>query len=327
LIAAQKVNAGDGVSEAGLECLVVKTNTLEATVLPELGGKVASLRYKGMELLQAPLRAYALRTPGMAFEASDASGMDECLPSVAACTVKTAGGMVQIPDHGEFWQRPCAVERRCGCEVKLTATGGVFPLRLERTLRVEGSGLRIDYRLENVGEVEVPYVWSAHPLFAVEEGDAIVLPESVRELIVEGSAAGRLGAKGSVVTWPVAETRGGARVDLSRAGKPGDEVGDKVYGACPLSSLADGWAAIERRQAGVRVQVGFDAVLTPHLGLWFCYGGWPEGQEKRQQCVALEPCSAPVDSLAEALERGWARILAPGQAAKWWMTIAVSELL
>lgn len=311
--------------------LIVKTDTLEVTVLPELGGKIASLRYKGrgpgLDLLQAPLREYALRTPGMAFDESDASGFDECLPTVSACTIAGAAGEVQVPDHGEIWQMPWAYDQRGERELRLTATGRLFPLRLERTLTVEGSTLRIGYRLENVGEVEAPYVWSAHPLFAVDEGDRIVLPESVKELKVEDSARNRVGAKGDVVAWPVAETPHGGMVDLSRAGKLSDGVGDKVYAVAPT----DGWAEIERRRRGVRVRVEFDVERAPHLesylGLWLCYGGWPEGQANRQQCVALEPCTAPVDSLAEALEKGWAKRLAPGQADFWRVRIAVSELL
>ena len=311
------------MSGLDLDRLILKTDTLEATVLPALGGKVASLRYGGFELLQGPLREYAPRTPGMRFEDSDASGFDDCLPTVAGCSIETDQGPVEVPDHGEFWQLASTVEQRGEREVSLAATGRGVPLRLERRLMVEGSTLRVEYRLENVGTAAAPYLWSAHPSFAVDEGDATVLPKSVHEVTVEGSAHGRLGAKGTVVQWPVAEMPSGERLDLSRAGKPTDEVGDKVFGAAPQA----GWAAIERRRVGVRVQVGFDAARTPYLGLWLCYGGWPEGRTKRQQCVGLEPCTAPADSLAEALERGWARVLAPGQVTQWWMTIGVSELL
>ena len=305
------------MSELAFERVVLKTNTLEATVLPELGGKVASLRFGEIELLQGPLREFARRTPDVRFDESDASGFDECLPTVAACSV----GAAVLPDHGEFWQLPCAVEQHSEREVRLTATGRVYPLRLERRLTVEGSTLRVDYRLENVGDVATPYLWSAHPSLVVDAGDVIVLPESVKELTVEGSAHMRLGPKGGVAKWPVAEMPGGGRVDLSHAGKPTDEVGDKVFAA-----PSEGWAAVERRRAGVRVKVEFDAEVIPYLGLWLCYGGWPEGLANRQQCVGLEPCTAPVDSLAEALERGWARELAAGQVAHWWMTIAVSAL-
>ena len=83
------------------------------------------------------------------------------------------------------------------------------------------------------------------------------------------------------------------------AGNVSDNIGDKIYAAAP----PEGWCAIERRSAGLRVQVEFDPSLSPFLGLWLCYGGWPEGHPKRQYCVALEPCTAPVDSLATAMAR------------------------
>jgi galactose mutarotase-like enzyme len=307
------------MSGSGFDHLEMKTNTSAVEVLPALGGKISSLRWKGTELLQAPLRDYAVRTSAMGFEESDASGMDECLPSVAACTI---AGRVQIPDHGEFWRLPCEAERRGESEIRLTATGSALPLRLERTLKLEENTLRIGYRVENVGEAEAPYIWSAHPLFRVDEGDAITLPASVRQVAVEGSARGRLGTKGDVIEWPKAAGRDGGRVDLSRAGAMSDDTGDKLYAA----ASGEGWAEIERRRAGLRVRVGFDPAQTPYLGLWLCYGGWPEGQAVRQQCVALEPCTAPGDSLAEAIEGGWARALPPGQSAVWWMTIAVSGI-
>ncbi|MGB0122926.1 MAG: hypothetical protein WA419_01835 [Silvibacterium sp.] len=311
------------MNQQGFEVLLLKTDTLEVEMLPALGGKVSSLRRNGVELLQAPLRPYALRTAAMGFEASDASGFDECLPSVSECVIAGPSGEIGIPDHGEFWRLPCEVEQRGSNEARLTATGSVLPLRFERTLKLEGETLRLAYRLENVGEAEVGYAWSAHPLFCVDAGDLIVLPSSVDWVSVEGSAHERLGAKGTLHRWPIAEGRDGEKIDLSTAGNVSDDIGDKLYVTAP----EEGWAAIERRQVGLRVQVGFDPALCPYLGLWVCFGGWPEGQDRRQQCVALEPCTAAGDSLAEAVEKGWARRLAPGQSTLWWMTIAVTEIL
>jgi galactose mutarotase-like enzyme len=310
------------LNQQALECLVLKTDTLTVAVLPALGGKIASLRRDDVELLQAPLRPYAPRTAAMGFEESEASGFDECLPSVSACVIAGPSGEIRIPDHGEFWRLPCEVEQHRLGEVQLTATGSVLPLRLERTLKLEGESLRIAYRLENVGEVEVPYMWSAHPLFCVDPGDVIVLPPSVQQVSVEASAQDRLGAKGTLHRWPIAQLRDSEKADLSRAGNVSDNLGDKLYAAAP----AEGWAAIERHVRGLRVQVGFDPELCPYLGLWLCYGGWPQFHVRRQQCVALEPCTAPGDSLADALEKGWARMLAPGQSSLWWMTVSVTKI-
>ena len=82
------------MSESGVERVILKTDTFQVVVLPALGGKIASIVAlpKNVELMQQPLLPYAPRTMTMGFEESDASGFDECLPSVAACEVETAAG-------------------------------------------------------------------------------------------------------------------------------------------------------------------------------------------------------------------------------------------
>ena len=308
--------------------VALKTDTFSVEVLPALGGKVASMRKNGIELLQQPLLPYAARTLATAFEESDASGFDECLPSVSACDIDSPGGAVSVPDHGEFWRISHEAISLNDKEMRMVATGGVLPLRLERKLRLEqGSGrhkpdaLHIDYRLENVGRDEIRYAWSAHPLFAVDPGDSIHLPAEVRTVTVESSAHSRLGANRAVHPWPFAQTPAGEFINLDRVGHETDNVGDKLYVAAPAD---DGWAAIVRKTARLRVQVEFDPGLTPWLGMWLCYGGWPENKALRQYCVALEPCTSPVDSLASAMAAGQARTLAPGQCDFWWMRIVTT---
>ena len=68
------VNGGEGILLRAGDCTV--------TILPNLGGKIASILVSGHELLQAPLAAYAPRTKTMTFDAGDASGWDECLLAV-----------------------------------------------------------------------------------------------------------------------------------------------------------------------------------------------------------------------------------------------------
>ena len=307
--------------------LVLKADTFSVNVLPELGGKIASISRNGIELLQQPLLPYAPRNATMAFEESDASGFDECLPSVSACKIDTPSGSRFIPDHGEIWRLPCTVTQQTPQEVQLTANGNVLPLRFERKLRVLADSprhgaatLHIDYRVENLGQDTLPYAWSAHPLFAVDHGDRIVVPPSVKEVTVEGSVRKRLGAKGSIHPWPFVELASGEIAELDRVGHVSDNIGDKIYAEAP----DEGWCAIERRSAGLHVKVEFDPALSPFLGLWLCYGGWPENSTNRQYCVALEPCTSPVDSLSTAITAGRARTLSPGQCDLWWMRIVTT---
>jgi galactose mutarotase-like enzyme len=210
--------------------------------------------------------------------------------------------------------------------LQMVATGTILPLRFERKLRLvdesrhHKAALHVDYRVENMGEHPIHYAWSAHPLFAVSPGDRIHLPPEVAAVKVENSAGHRLGAAGAVHPWPFAQLASGGFTQLDRVGHESDNIGDKLYIAAPL----DGWCAIERKTVGLRVQVEFDPALTPWLGLWLCYGGWPENQPLRQYCVALEPCTSPVDSLCAAIGSGQARSLAPGQCDLWWMRIVTT---
>jgi galactose mutarotase-like enzyme len=327
-----------GVEAVEKENVVISAGDCSVTILPQLGGKIASIRIGDRELLQEPLTAYAPRTLTMNFDQGDASGWDECLPSVAACTVKTENGAATVPDHGDLWRvewkskEEGSVNGRRGAgnshpnSASLRGECFSLPLVLERKVALNrsenGWELRLDYSLTNTGSFAAPWSWAAHPLFAAEEGDRIELPGTVATLRLEGSGGGRLGKGGDTVSWPLANLAKGGQVDLSLARGPESEIGDKLF-AGPLGKT-ENWCALERPKAGVRIKVGFDPAATPYLGLWICYGGWPERQGAKQMCVAMEPATAPVDSLADT--GPWSRTLGPGKTCSWTMSVAIESI-
>ena len=264
--------------------------------------------------MQAPLRPYAARNRTMAFEAGDASGIDECIPTVSGCEIESA----IFPDHGDFWRIPFR-HRRDGDELVLDADGFSLPLHFEKRLSLRANRLTMAYVLCNTGETPVPFLWSAHPGFAVEAGDRVVLPPSMAEVTVWYSANSRLGAPGRAHSWPYTRDKHGDTIDLSLAGGAADGVGDKLFASAP----PEGWIAIDRHRLRRQIRVHFDPVQNPYVGLWLAYGGWPEGQAQRQHCIALEPCTAPVDSLATAIERGRSQTLAAGAKWKWKIEIEI----
>lgn len=311
-----------------IENVLIRAGKCVVTVLSQFGGKIASIRIGERELLQQPLTPISTRTRTMAFDAGDASGWDECLPSVAACRVETEAGSAEIPDHGDLWRvewEPALGAREQGLpsSAALTMIGRCFslPLELERRMELvevgEGWRLKLQYTLINTGSNSVPWSWAAHPLFAVEQDDRILLPESIHSLRLEGSGGGRLGKGGDTVSWPIARLVDGGEADLRVAEAADSGIGDKLF-AGPLNA-AENWCVLERPSAGVRIRVTFDAVATPYLGLWICYGGWPERPGPKQECVALEPATAPVDSLAVRGE--WSRVLEPGGCLNWAMNV------
>ena len=323
------------------ENVLIRKGNCSLTILPRLGGKIASILVNDRELLQGPLAPYGPRSRTMSFDAGDASGWDECLPSVADCTVETEAGPASIPDHGDLWRvawqnRDQGIANREQVPGDAGASSATFrgecfslPLVLERTVTLAeldgGAGrgwqVRLDYTVTNTGSYPVPWSWSAHPLFRAEAGDCIVLPGSIETLRVEGSGGGRLGSGGERVSWPVATLANGSRSDLSVAQPPESGIGDKLF-AGPLNE-GENWCALERPQAGVRIKVGFDTAAMPYLGLWICYGGWPDRPGPKQICVALEPATAPVDSLAKT--GPWSRVLAAGETFSWPMVVEIES--
>jgi galactose mutarotase-like enzyme len=262
----------------------------------------------------------------MRFEEGDASGWDECLPSVADCSVETAAGQAAVPDHGDLWRVEWKPVATSATSVSLRGECFSLPLALERAVTLtetdKGWKLSVDYKVTNTGSFTAPWSWCAHTSYASEAGDRVTLPESVTTLLLEGSGGGRLGKGGDKVNWPVAKLVNGGTTDLSVALGPETGIGDKLF-AGPLAA-AENWCVLERPKAGVRIKVSFDAAATPYLGIWICHGGWPDRPGTKQACFALEPSTAPVDSLAKT--GPWSLELAPGQSYSWPMIVEIESI-
>lgn len=329
------------------ENVVIQAGACSVTLMPALGGKIGSLRVGANELLQGPLKPLQPRTRSMAFSDADASGWDECLPSVAACQIQTEAGQANIPDHGDLWQLPWQVLHASPDSATMRVTCFSLPLQLTRSVILTetspGWRLQLLYSLVNLGAYRVPWSWCAHPLFAVDPGDRIVLPSSIQKVQIEGSGNHRLGRNGDVIPWPLAPTHTSSQADLSLALSADTAVGDKLFAGPfdsgpfdsrpfdsrpfdsePASSRSGAWASLERAAIGLRLTVKFEPSLTPYLGLWLCYGGWPDAPGAKQMCVALEPATAPTDSLAET--GPWSRTLEPGESFTWPMELQIEPI-
>jgi len=312
---------------AAKENVLICSGDCAITFLPQLGGKIASIQVRGHELLQTPLAPYGPRTQTMAFDESDASGWDECLPSVNGCTVQTAVGPASVPDHGDLWRVPWELVGSSSMCAAFRAQCFSLPLEFQRTTTLSeteaGWLLRADYTVTNTGAYPAPWSWTAHPSFVAEAGDRIVLPESIHELRLAYSREERLGQENDRVNWPMAALAQGGRTDLSLAQSPQSAIGEKLF-AGPLTTQ-ENWAALERPQIGLRIRFRFDPIANPYLGLWICYGGWPDRPGPKQTCVTLEPSTTAVDSLAQT--GPWSKELAPGQSFSWPMIVEIESFL
>jgi hypothetical protein len=148
----------------------------------------------------------------------------------------------------------------------------------------------------------------------VEQGDRILLPPGVREVVVEGSARDRLGDRGDHIAWPRAKAgQGLAGEDLSVVGAPDGSQADKLF----AGPLTEGWCALVRPSLEEGIELTFTSDVLPYLGVWICRAAWPEAGAKKQYTVAFEPTNAPHDSLADAERDGTAWRLGPRDRRVW----------
>ena len=89
--------------------------------------------------------------------------------------------------------------------LRTTALGGA--VAFERRAHLDGASLVLDYAVENRSDTPQSLIYCAHPLLRVEQGDRILLPAEVRDVVVEGSAGDRLGQRGDRIC--MAEAKGG----------------------------------------------------------------------------------------------------------------------
>jgi hypothetical protein len=273
-----------------------------------------------------PLPASASRTygnPTLDWLSEYRGGWQELWPNAGgACEVLG----VPLPFHGEAsraqwrWQW-----RKEGTHVTL-ATAARLPIVLEREMRLDDARpvLKIEERVRCEAGFEVPYVWGHHPAWGAplaEPGARIDLPG--RRVVAEATMDGPVVdlAPGSEHSWPLATTRDGQPVDLSVV--PGAPLQRLAY----VSDLSAGWYAIRNPRNGYGLAAAWDLAVMPCVWLWQeIEGGQGMPWYGRWSLTAIEPNAQwPSYGLVDAMQRGMARAVQPGETHTFHMTLALFE--
>jgi galactose mutarotase-like enzyme len=299
-------------------CLL-RNSELSVEVLPAEGGRISSLKslHSGMEFLtQSRRRGHPQSGLDARFQDGPCAGIEECLPTVGPSGPETEGGAA--PDHGDFWQLPWKLLTEFDTCASLETVGFSRTFRFSKQLSLEHNTLRVAYAVKNAGSTAQSFLHACHPLFAVSAGDRVLLPSVIREVRLDYSKGDRLGAFGSIVTWPT--TKSGFRLDMTLGPEAG--TAEMLY----TPRLQDGLCGIYREESGHVLEVSFDSNRLPYLGLWLCYGGWPsDGKGPRQYAVALEPTTSPVNTLVNAQRTNTAISLKAGETYDWEILFTMRE--
>ena len=295
---------------------------LKVSLLPAYGGKFSSIIHKrsGTEFLKQPrVPVDQIDTPsyGEAFLPPHAFGFDECFPNITPEKYKLNGHSVDLPDHGEIWSRESEV-LVCDDELILISTGVEINYRFEKRISLNANRVVITYKLVNQEKLPFQYIWSTHPLLAIDEGDQILLPKKNNKLLVNWSSDNHLGKEGSQISWPLTDQTGNP--DLSIVKGKNANVAAKLF-----ADSAGGSAGIYRSLHNETLVFHFDPKTIPFVGLWLCYGGWPVNGGEGDYTVAIEPTTAEFDSLNRAQKSGQAREIAAGESRTWKIEMSIEN--
>jgi len=268
----------EGTLGRGLRTVTLENDLLSATVLVDKGADIYTLVHhaSGVDVLwKAP---WGLREPGrgvapaptseVAWLEHFAGGWQELFPNGGdACIYKG----VELPFHGEASTLPwtAMVLEDTPQEARVLFSVRLFrsPFRLERTMTVRDGApvLTLDERVTNEGAEPLAAMWSHHPcLGAPFLGPDCLVDTDARTVWAEptyDTLNGRL-RPGGRWTWPRAEARDGAPVDLRRVPAKGADL--FAY----LGDFAEGWYAVTNPALGFGLAMVWPAQVFPHAWLW-----------------------------------------------------------
>jgi hypothetical protein len=279
--------------EHGFAVYVLHNQKVEVASVPELGGKIISLKnlQTGREWMWHPpggLKLFRNRL-GDDFSKSPLAGLDECLPTIAPCVWKGR----TLPDHGELWNTSWRVDDAAWRNGTLSASVSleISPFDFQRTIQLDDNEVCLGYRLSNRSAAEEHFLWAMHPLLALRPGDRLVLPASTR-------------ARLNNEAWS-------ENLDLAIP----EGSFSKLF-ACPVS---EGSTAIHNRATGEQIDLKWCPDENNALGLWLTRGGW-HGYHH----FAMEPANADADTLTAAATRNRCRVVAPGGSAAWQVSFRIA---
>jgi len=275
--------------------MTLKNDVVELTIIPSFGARVTSLkdRRTGREwLVTGP--SVGDSSDEAVFLSEEAIGWDECFPTVAPCKVN--GEATLLRDHGDLWARPWSIQSQSDGHIDCLYETKEYSF--SRSLTLIGNEVKAEYELKNLGEEEIPYLYSQHMLLATNPGEIIQL--SGIDNLKDGDVP---------FAWPDQEN--GHRNDKVLGFEAG--VADKTYG------LANGEASAGVYSDAGSLSINWSASELPYFGMWRCFGGWPEGKPVHQ--LALEPTTAPAHDLESAKKLNLAATLAAGATTHWATTI------
>lgn len=271
--------------------ILLENEELRVIVLPELGGKIASLCYKtrDFELAAQPGKEeYNLPQLDDDFSLYDASGLDDAFPNIDAAILEENGIRWKYPDHGEIWSSRFDWNVD-GQQISMKLQSKRFPYTYEKNIRLDGCQVILQYQICNTGEIPFPCIWAFHGLVRYEENMQFVYPPQTTsfENVLESPELGAVGKR-----FPIENEI----YDFCKVPERSTHTMVKYYAD---RKVKKGSCAYRYPGQGVECTIEYDSEKLPYLGVWITAGGY-----RGDYNCAIEPANGYYDSVLTAKKQG-----------------------
>lgn len=293
----------------GWPAVVLETDDCTVTIVPALGGKIASLRDRktGREFLVQPSALpYPQPAAGVKFVDSDPFGIDDMFPTVLAGPgVTDTGRALFFPDHGEVWSQHWREVEVTDEAVTLAIECHSVPCRLtKRCSMPDARTLRIDYLAQNLSDESFDALWAAHPLVACADAVSIDLPPG--EVISVHNGCEHYGDHGMRSRWKPRSLPAARRGQAPRA--------HKFYAAQPNQART---VALRFPRTHERIGLHVDSPAPFYFGLWH------EEREDGTRILAPEHCTGGFDRPDLARHYGQPCHFGPHEEKPWRLEVDI----
>ena len=300
-----------------VDALVLENPALRVVLLPDFGGKIASIYHKPSRyetLYQNPGKGYRKSRYADSYLAGELSGFDDMFPTISECCCENDPWKGNVaPDHGELWSLPC------DCRVVKGGVHGIlhgvrFPYRFEKTVRLVRNTLRINYAVTNLSPHDFDFIWAAHPMFRAHRGTELAVPKGLTS-IINSVTDKRLGAYGNRYDFPRAMLPDGNPFDLRRVPALNGTATQKYWFAAKNTA---GWCTLFHPGRNLRIRMAVPPDVVPYLGVFV-----DEGGITGELIMAPEPATAAMDRIDASKLWRMNSVLPAGSTKRWHLAITV----
>lgn len=277
----------------GEKAIELYNKKIRVVILPQIGGKIASLYHKEKEFefaFQNKENIYKRPKLYSSFPEFDAAGLDDAFPTIDQCTVNYHGKEVIYPDHGEIWTSSFQVESIMDNRITLKCESKILPYTYHKTIELkENNEIEISYDIKNNGVDKIPCIFAAHFLVNCHQDMSIKFPNGT-EQVVNVQPSKRLGSVGTVHEIDANISKEGTVHESLLSVLPAHSNNTEKYYV--KDRVKEGRCSILYKHVQLEYILKYDKEKLPYLGFWVTEGGF-----RGDYNCALEPCNGYYDSI------------------------------